>query len=379
MITVDELKKKALRLYPQVLSAHVAGESIFPKAVPANKVLPKDFAAMHEALRPIIAHSKERTGYGYGIDYEQRKTRSHGVQTIPTGFVFDTKTDYLKFISAEKEFQAFAEDVRLILQEFPSLADWLQKYPLKVISNHSNWPQILLVCKWFKENHEANRYYIRELPIPVHTKFIEENEAIISVLLEVVAPVTVCSEDKKFPVRFGLLYDEPLMRMRVLDEGMAIAGQLTDLALPVSQMADLSIRPRRVIISENKMTFLTLPPMPDTVAIWGHGYRAGLLKHLTWLKGAEVIYWGDLDVHGFEILNQVRRHYSETISMMMDKGTFRAFKEFVTAGKRSSVVSLPRLTTEEALMHRYLGMYNLRLEQERISHGYILERIEAVV
>ncbi|MGB3181266.1 MAG: DUF2220 domain-containing protein [Cyclobacteriaceae bacterium] len=159
---------------------------------------------------------------------------------------------------------------------------------------------------------------------------------------------------------------------------MAIAGQLTDLTLPLSQIAALALRPRRVIVSENKMTFLTLPPMPGTLAIWGHAYRASLLQHLPWLTGTDIIYWGDLDVHGFQILNQVRSHYPPAKSLMMDKATYRAFRQFVTTGKPSPVTHLPHLTEAEALMHRYLRLHNLRLEQERISHSYVLERLEEV-
>ncbi|MGB5929168.1 MAG: DUF3322 domain-containing protein [Cyclobacteriaceae bacterium] len=110
----------------------------------------------------------------------------------------------------KKEFGRFHEDVALILREFPTLQAYLQSYPRCVIEHHGGWQDIVTVCKWFAIHHQPHTYYIRELPIPVHTKFIEEKKGISHSLLDEVAPQAVCPEDKDFAVRFGL----PLQRKR---------------------------------------------------------------------------------------------------------------------------------------------------------------------
>jgi hypothetical protein len=49
------------------------------------------------------------------------------------------------------------------------------------------WADILRVCRYF-QLHPRPNLYLRELPIKVHTKFIEEHKGILRELLEIVLP-----------------------------------------------------------------------------------------------------------------------------------------------------------------------------------------------
>ncbi|MEO0734335.1 MAG: Wadjet anti-phage system protein JetD domain-containing protein [Bacteroidota bacterium] len=54
------------------------------------------------------------------------------------------------------------------------------------------------------------------------------------------------------------------------------------------------------------MNFLSLPDLWATAGLFGSGFQAGNLRAATWLQDTELPYWGDLDTHGLQIVNQLR-------------------------------------------------------------------------
>ncbi|MBF0433696.1 MAG: DUF2220 domain-containing protein, partial [Fibrobacteria bacterium] len=169
-------------------------------------------------------------------------------------------------------------------------------------------------------------------------------------------------------------------RLRFLDQNfMLLSGQVfSDISAPVDELSSAEFKPAKVIITENEMTFLTLPVVKKALGIFGRGFSVSLLQKISWLKDCRIYYWGDLDAQGFQILSSLRSHYPDVQSLMMDQETFMAFKKFTVTGKDCAVCTLPNLTEEESEMFRYLAVHQLRLEQERISHGYMLEKMAEI-
>ena len=109
--------------------------------------------------------------------------------------------DFLKFLSKRKEVDFFKLNVNKITNVFPDLEEWIINKPIKVIQNQNNWDDILKVCLYFKHNPTPN-LYIRELPIKVHTKFIENNQGVIKELLDIVISDYTQKDKKQFEKRF---------------------------------------------------------------------------------------------------------------------------------------------------------------------------------
>ena len=119
------------------------------------------------------------------------------------------------------------------------------------------------------------------------------------------------------------------------------------------------------------MNFLTLPELKDTIAIWsGGGFYVRYLADAPWMHEKQICYWGDLDTHGFHILNQVRGYYTQTKSLMMDERTLNSFKAQWGNGSHTNNTQLNFLTKEESEVYMRLKANNLRLEQEKITHDY---------
>jgi hypothetical protein len=246
-----------------------------------------------------------------------------------------------------------------------------------VITNLEKWVDILKVVSYFHSNPNPN-LYIRELPIKVHTKFIEKNKSIIWELLNIVVADSLNKDEKKhFESRFNLKYSEPLVRFRLLDTIIArdYFSGLEDITIKISDFSKLDLPVKKVLIVENLMNLLTLPHMSDTMAIFGQGFKVLSLKNINWLKECQIYYWGDLDAQGFEILSGFRSHYHQTESLMMDKTTFDLFYENDLETK-SKIQSLVHLNEEERNMHKLLFKNKWRLEQEKIPIDYTLSQLK---
>lgn len=373
MITPTEIKKKAINKYKAYLQSIVEGETFNPIVIAGDKKPNEDAVKFEAELIELMSHSKEKKGYGYFIEYQKVKTKRHGLQDIPTTISFQSELDFLKYIDKEKETAKFRKNIVSILTSFPELKEWILKYPTKVIEN--DWESLLKVCNYFKCNPQPH-LFIRELPINVHTKFIEQNDSIIKELLDIIIAEYVNFEEKKFELRFNLKYDEPLVRFRILDESVSqqLFGGIEDLSIPICQFQRLNLPIQTVYIVENKINMLSFPVKGNSIVVFGHGFGVDIMKEVEWFKTKQIFYWGDLDAHGFQILSEIRTYFEQVESFLMDKHTFDMFYEG-DKGTETNVEKDLNLTQEENELFKYLKDNNLRLEQEKIPFEYIISNI----
>ena len=180
------------------------------------------------------------------------------------------------------------------------------------------------------------------------------------VLLTLLAPFGITD--------LGLRRSDTRLRLRYLNHAPA----LSDIEIPLAQAAELfPDAPPRVLIVENKQTFLALPTLSDatpaTIALLGSGTAAQQLHALDWLHRTDITYWGDLDAAGFAILNAVRAHFPHTTSLLMDTATVTAYQHLAVPDPGDGSAALTHLTTEEDRAYRLLFTAGrLRIEQERI-------------
>lgn len=380
MITPKEIKDKTERKYISFLQSLVEQRPFEKLVIRGDKTYTKSSLSEFEReIQQIHSHSKEKKGFGYTLEFQKIKTKHLGTQDLPISIYFDNEKDFLKSLGKENEVDSFKSNVEIILREFPELKDWIFKNPKKVIDNANEWQNILKVCQYFKQNPKPN-FYIRELPVKVHTKFVERNKSIIRELLDVLISEHVKSEEKEFENRFNLKYAEPQIRFKILDKDISnnYFSGLDDIAIPVSQFEKLNLPVTKVIVVENKTTLyttLTLPRMEKAIAIFGSGYSVYNLKNVNWFTNLKLLYWGDIDVQGFEILSQFRGYFSHTKSVLMDKQTFDIYFED-DKGTPSNLSTKLKLTDEEQLLYEILKTKNWRLEQEKIPYEYVKEYFE---
>ncbi len=227
----------------------------------------------------------------------------------------------------------------------------------------ADFRRLVDVLGWLRENPASGRL-IRELPIRgIHTKWIESRQGVVEALHRAGTGAS----------GLGLRELSPLLRIRVLDPSLSFHG-LADVSAPVDDLALIPLAPQRVFVLENLATVLAMPNVPGAIAVHGGGHRVDLVARLPWAQ--TVTYWGDLDSHGFAILNQLRARGVDASSALMDIETLFAHQDLWGVDPDPNVRVLELLTpAERATLQALSSVGNVRLEQERIPWAFALARL----
>lgn len=372
MLSPEQIRKRALNRYEDFLRSLTCREIMFPMALfgsGMSRVL--DYAKSRDAIAELREHSKEITGFGYSVEWKQQSFRRYGEQQIPAGVSFSSREDFTRFLGKCSEVRQFEKDSNLVVLTFPELIGWVRQAPFKVVAHAGDWDGLLKVCAHLKKYGRCN-CYLRELPVEVDTKFIERKRSVLNELLPIVAPNCVGLDATTFESRFGFRQKQPLIRLRYLDPGNSPLTHIpfSDFAIPLDDANILSVNVANVLVVENEMTFLTLPALANTLAILGAGDAVSHLRRISWLEQVRLVYWGDMDTHGFEALSDLRSHHPHTESIMMDAETYGLFRQFaVRASAYSSRPGL-HLSKAENELFTTLSASGKLLEQERIPLNY---------
>lgn len=150
-------------------------------------------------------------------------------------------------------------------------------------------------------------------------------------------------------------------------------------SLTLGDNVRLPYEPSVVLIVENKDTAILFPEMAAAVVVEGNGNTSvGLLPRVPWIANAPtIIYWGDIDGRGYEIVNGLRENLRQVRTVLMDTATYEKYAEFGTYTDERGVAlkprkrsALPWLTTAERTVYLNLTdpawTRHRRFEQERI-------------
>ncbi|HMU59597.1 MAG TPA: DUF2220 family protein [Chitinophagaceae bacterium] len=378
MITPKELLEKCEKLFPKIVVKLLQGEEVFPLTISGNKKISGiNYSEIKADVLPLFQNSKENKGYGYSIEWKEKKING-SKQKIPVKIFFESFDDYLGFIKRKYDFEKILEAQNLLTSVFPQLIKWTKSNPITLLNNSGLWANVIKVCRFFVENTPPYEYYLRELPIEVHTKFIEENVSIIKTILDLLLPSEKKSDsDNDFSARYFLKKASIYTQIRILDDELKPHLGYNEIALTLDDAAWLDWLPDNVFIIENKTCYLTFPKVKNSVAIFGEGFKSRLSKHIPWLAKTKVYCWFDLDAAGFEMLNIIRQYYQNAQSILMDRETLEAFMQFAVENK-SKPKQLPFLNNKETVLYQFLSENKLRLEQERISQLYVRERVARI-
>jgi hypothetical protein len=353
---------------------------------PNTRALSERFTEVRAWIRSLEAGSKTERGFGYEIEWSEINHRVLGANRIPLRAIVPTIDDALRLIGARREAALFADASAATLEQFPELRGWIARKPLALVEHVHVWDGILRVLTWFRVNPQP-RVLLRQADIPgVDTKFIESRKRLFSELLDIVLSPSSFDASfqgaRFFERRYGLVAKPVRIRFRILDD-RPMCGGFSDLSVRAQEFAHTQLDIDRVFITENDANGLSFPPVARSIVIFGLGYGVESLAEADWLASKELYYWGDIDTHGFTMLDRVRRFFPNTSSLLMDRETLMAHRELWSQEAVPYIASLERLSREEAsvyidLCEGRLGR-GVRLEQERIAFSYLERAIVGLV
>jgi hypothetical protein len=362
-----------------LLASLVTGQPLFPLRLILKCPTAGELAEHFDEAR---AWSGEIRGMPHcRVAMREFRHRVLGTNALPQAVWIDTVDEALALIGKQRDAARFSALLDATRLRQPELLAWLAQRPLLALTLAGEWGRLLDIVAWL-DAHPRPGIYLRQVDIPgVHSKFIEAHRGVLAELLDLVLPPAAIDADatgaSQFARRYGFR-DKPLrIRFRVLDPAHALlpGEPMADITLDAASFARLESHVTRVFITENEVNFLAFPPVKGSLLVFGAGYGFEMLRQAGWLAHCRIHYWGDIDTHGFAILDQLRSQFEHVESFLMDRATLLAFEGLWGEEEKPTQRDLPRLNPDETALYDDLRDNrignNLRLEQERIGFAWV--------
>ena len=385
-----DLQKQVQRLWDRglILESLLNEAPIFPIRLVLKAPTSNELSENFDQVRQWILSLQNINGLR--LEMKTIQHRVLGENQIPASIWVDSLDNVSKILRVEKDIQKFSELIALTKKNNSILIPWLQDHSIKALQLATEWVKLLAVVDWLKVNPRP-AIYIRQVDIScVDTKFIEKHRKILTTLLDLSLQKSVIDQAAKgtrcFAQRYGFLDKPARVRFRILDPDIRLLpGQCQDITLNheafscLNENEAISENVTTLIITENEINYLAFPKIKSSIVLFGSGYGFEFLTDVSWLSQLTVYYWGDIDTHGFAILDQLRAKLPQAESLLMDEATLLNHKVFWEQESKPERRELTRLTHEEnRLYHQLINnklAQNLRLEQEKISYTYLLSAL----
>lgn len=231
---------------------------------------------------------------------------------------------------------------------------------------------------WFRE-HSATGLTTRQVPIAgLHAKWLDRNMRIVTSL--------------SGRTELGLVTRPSRIHFSYLDGGWIRQGnrRRDSVALDEPHQPP-GYLPQVILITENKDSALFFPEIDDGIVIEGNGNAVIRLAKIPWIVACpQIFYWGDLDAHGFVILDRLRSTGIDAESILMDQTTLDRYTPYASPtfadgsplpqGVPAPTPFLPN--AERSLLERITDPAwegPRRIEQERIpldaAHGELVQAL----
>lgn len=377
--TVEDIVAKVKRRWDDgtLLRAYAAGRPFEPIEVPLRgpkaRQIGDDVAAAREWVAALDA--KSRDDRRYTLRWESIGGRHVGRNQIPTRAVVSSAEQAWGLLGVTDSVRRF-DELLALSERHPGVRQWVVDHPHRALELAPELPRLIAAYEWLNSHRDSQRY-LREISAPgVDTKFAEMHRPVLAAMLG------VSSSASGFLVGLGLRTKPGLVRLRPA-ASLGLPAPLTELAVRSEEVAQLTVEPRVAIVAENEITYLSIDVPEGGVVIWGRGFDVDSVGRLRWLADADVFYWGDIDTHGFAILNRLRAWLPHARSVLMDRETLLMHRDRWVIEERPTNSVLTRLTYEERDLYSDLVSDGLgqrvRLEQERIDWYWAEQQLSGAI
>jgi len=360
----------------------VVGGGSWPLDVSLGAPTEKDIAEDPSAVRSWANAWQSRSGPGEVV-FEERQFARLGKHRLPVSLTFSNAGQVAAAVGQAGRWSTAAERYQRMLSRWPLLGEGnalASKFDVLADYAIEDFERLMSLLAWLEVNRKSG-LYLRQLPVEgLDTKWLEKRTGLVSTLLRALR-VAVPGDESDFHELCGLRKPAHRVRVRLLCPSLrTLVGGLCDIEAPVGELARMPIAPRAVIIAENLETGLALPDVPGAVVVMRLGNAVSALGTLPWLQSASAVYWGDIDTHGFAILDRARKAVPHLRSVLMDESTLLRHRAlWVQEATQCPNVPLETLTAEERACYDSLRTHTwgqrVRLEQERLGWSEAMETL----
>lgn len=362
------------------LSERARGQAFTPVDLPIRGPTASELGTRYAEVDAWVRHWVNKTG-SYVLTMKALGARRTGANEIPDRIRIDTLDDLTTFLGTSDQARRHSELLEMAKDAAPQIHAWVGDKPMRALAHEAEFDRLLACVRWIVDNADRDRYLRQVDATGVDTKFIERHRGILAELIDLVLGAPSDPRIRDFAARYRFRVKPARVRIRVLDPSISIVpAGFSDLELRADELASQPFRAERVFLLENEVTCLAFPAVPRSLLIFGGGYAVARVGGLGWLTDVPLYYWGDIDTHGFRILDLLRSCLPHARSMLMDRATLLAHEPRWDREPAQVNADLRNLNPEEASLYRDLveDTYgpSVRLEQERIGYPAIEEAVE---
>lgn len=360
----------------EFLSAYVRGDEFVPLSIPIRGPTAAQIGARYDDVREWCRGWDSAAG----VRLERRAVggKIFGTNEIPARAHVANFSTLTSLLRASADVRSMDTIRAQTANAVPELLDWLAAKPMTALQHADVWPRLLSCVRWIRD-HESAAVYLRQVDAEgVDTKFVEAHRSVLGALLDHV--LVDDRIDRSWPAsqfvkRYRFRTKPSYVRFRVFGDPAPFPLGISELTLRADELTALAPAVSRVYIVENDVTYLAFPDVVDAMVIFGSGYALSRLGMVSWLGERELHYWGDIDTHGFAILDRLRQHFPAAKSMLMDRATLLAHELHWQREDSQVNTALQHLEPSEAQLYHDLVEdtfgESVRLEQERIRFGIV--------
>ncbi|MBO0981808.1 Wadjet anti-phage system protein JetD domain-containing protein [Microbacterium sp. SD291] len=354
-----------------LLRAAVGGEFV-PIEVPLKGPTASDLGDHVDQARRWSADliRSSRDGAHFSIAFGEIGGRHIGRTRVPVRAVLNEPQQAWALLGVHQEVARFAEQ---FTQSPEQGREWMLRHPHQALAAGADWAGILAAFDWISSERGRGRFLREVTAGGVDTKLIERHRGVLAGFFGVPAGADAFATTLGFAVR------PATVRMRFDPEVFGFPEGFTEAVFRLDELDRVQASVDRALIIENEATYLAAPVPENGVVLWGKGYDASNPASLRWLKDVPVTYWGDIDTHGFAILNRVRSRLPQARSVLMDLDTLLTHRARWGAEAKPTNVALGHLEAADADVYAVLVTdrhgQRVRLEQERVDWAWAIERL----
>ncbi len=319
----------------------------------------------------------------FAVEYRTIKGRSLGSNSVPVRVRIESFDHLRTLLGTTNEVQSLDRILEQTTEAMPELTPWVVAHPLKAIEHAEIWSELLATVVWISAT-PTEGLYLRQIDIQgVDTKFVDRHRRLLDELLVTVLPegrIDTRYTAGDFARRYHFRPKPEYTRLRILESEPALPEVLSEFTLRTEELASLKITSRTLFIIENEITFLAFPRVCSAIAVFGSGFGLASLRPFPWLDDKEIVYWGDIDTHGFDILSRLRARFDGVRSVLMDRATLLAHRgQWVTEPSPTNRALSNLTKAEEALYGDLIeGRFGpaIRLEQERVRFSVLQQALQ---
>jgi len=360
-----------------LLARYAAGQDWEPLSIAIRGPSAREIGERLAEVRRWAAEWAEAARGPLRVEYKQVGGRHFGVNNIPGRAWLDGYDDAWALLKVQPDVRRLSELIEVARDT--RLIPWLTGHPMRALRLAGVWDRLLATVLWI-EQQQTPGMYLRQVDVPgVDTKFIERHKGVLAELLDAqLDPSRVNAAAPDFAGRYGFLRRPGYVRFRVSG---GFRG-FSELSARTDELVAVPSGITRAYVIENEITYLAFPVQEAAMAIFGGGYAVPVLEPLGWLADLDVVYWGDIDTHGFAILNRLRQYLPYARSMLMDHDTLLGHRGHWATEPSPTSVALDRLAPAESALYADLTSNtfgrSVRLEQERVSFSAVEKAVWTV-